>query len=353
MIQPYNEIVRQQKVSSLAILAALGSFTIGVMLPWNLRLNRQAKVASMPQQRTQENIVNTTVEPGSLAVDDLEADSPVPSVNIGIPKVKLAIDQRIQSTAVALTQLEDKRFNVSVPQRFQGTTIKEVNLPPDQKLIALTFDDGPWPKTTEQILDILQENNIKATFFWLGAALKNNKEIAQRVANEGHAIANHTWNHRYHKVSSSEAAKEIGDTANLIEEITGIQTSLFRPPGGVMNNGLVDYVYSQNYANIMWSVDSADWRSGSDAISRNILNQAKSGGIVLMHDGGGNRAPTVKALPGVINELNKQGYKFVTVPELLEIADKHMTDAEIASQEQKAIEMSENEKMPMYQSPLP
>ena len=151
----------------------------------------------------------------------------------------------------------------------------------------------------------------------MGSALKNQKDIAKVVVNEGHVIANHTWSHRYQKYSPSGAAEEIESTAKLIEELTGIESPMFRPPGGVLDNGLVDYVLKKNYVNIMWSADSQDWKSSSEGIINNVLKQAKSGGIILMHDGGGDRAATVKALPTIIKKLKEQGYTFVTVPELL------------------------------------
>ena len=89
-----------------------------------------------------------------------------------------------------------------------------------------------------------------------------------------------------------------------------------------MDNGLLDYAFKQNHVNILWSVDSQDWKASSDKIIDNVLKQAKSGGIILMHDGGGNRSATIKALPIVIKKLKEQGYTFVTVPELLKLADQ-------------------------------
>ncbi|UWU48250.1 polysaccharide deacetylase family protein [Limnospira platensis] len=229
MVQPYYRVYRrQQRVLTLAILAALSSFVMGVALPWTLHIDREARVTYQPPISQQVAAERQTQ--GEVENSNNSRQLPVP--NLGIPGVKLALTQRLQSTQSALNELENERFTFSVPQRFQGTTIKEVNLPPERKVIALTFDDGPWPRTTEQVLDILRKNNIKATFFLIGAALNNNKEIAKKVADEGHALANHTWNHRYHQVSQAEAAKEINSTGDLIEEVTGTKTALFRPPGG-------------------------------------------------------------------------------------------------------------------------
>lgn len=208
-----------------------------------------------------------------------------------------------------------------VPVPFQRKTIYQVKLTKPEKVIALTFDDGPWQKTTRQVLDILKENNIKATFFWVGAALEKNPQIAQQVVAEGHAIGNHTWHHWYHHLNQETAAKEIKDTAQLIYKTTGAKTALFRPPGGFLNNGVAAYAKQQNYVVIMWSVTSADtdWKAQPSAFVNNVLRGAKPGSIVLMHDGGGDHSKTVKALPEIISGLRQMGYRFVTIPELLKM----------------------------------
>lgn len=214
-----------------------------------------------------------------------------------------------------------KQLTNTVPQQFQGAVLDSAELKIARDAIALTFDDGPWPRTTDQVLDILAEEDIKATFFWVGQAIKDNPKIAQRVVNEGHSIANHTWNHRYHTVGPAEAAQEIGTTAQIMQEVTGASTKLFRPPGGYLNNGLADYAKSQGYTVVMWSVSSSDTDSTLDArdYANNVLSEAKPGGIVLLHDGGGDRTKTVAALPVIIRNLKAQGYRFVTVPELLKL----------------------------------
>ena len=96
-------------------------------------------------------------------------------------------------------------LNISVPAKFQGKTIYKVEVPNQEKVIALTIDDGPWKPTTTQMLDILKQNNVKATFFWLGKTVQTYPQIAKRVKAEGHAIGNHTWNHRYQRVTPAVA----------------------------------------------------------------------------------------------------------------------------------------------------
>jgi peptidoglycan-N-acetylglucosamine deacetylase len=213
-----------------------------------------------------------------------------------------------------------KGFSTDVPSKFQGMVINAAKLPPEKKVIALTFDDGPWPNSTAQVLDILKKNNIKSTFFVVGQNVKNYPDLAKRVVTDGHVIANHTWHHWYHHMNAQTAAYEVANTTDIIYKTTGVKTSLFRPPGGNMRNGVAAYAKSNKYAVIMWSSDSIDYsRPGVPRLINNIFREAKPGGIVLMHDGGGDRAHTVKALPEIISRFRKQGYEFVTVPELLEM----------------------------------
>ncbi|MFB2839481.1 polysaccharide deacetylase family protein [Floridanema evergladense] len=207
------------------------------------------------------------------------------------------------------------------PISFQGKTIKQVNWGVQDKVIALTFDDGPWPTYTNQVLGILKKNDIKATFFWIGRNVRSFPQIALQVVAEGHAIGNHTWSHSYRKMNKIIATKEVESTKAIIKKITNVETNLFRPPGGILNNGPAGYALSQKYAILMWSDDSTDYArniSVNNIVNR-ILKSAKPGGILLMHDGGGDRSRTVQALPIIINSLKNQGYRFVTIPELMGI----------------------------------
>ncbi|WP_313888527.1 polysaccharide deacetylase family protein [Nostoc spongiaeforme] len=220
------------------------------------------------------------------------------------------------------TNLEN--LNFEVPAKFQGKTLYKVEPSNQEKVIALTVDDGPWPKTTLQMLDIFKANNVKVTFFWVGSALQANPEIAKRVVAEGHAIGNHTWHHWYKNMDAATAKKEIDRTSDLIYKTTGVKTTLFRPPGGFLNNGLAAYAKSQKYSVVMWSLTSADTdpRAKPQAFVKNVLKGAKPGAIVLMHDGGGDRHRTLEALPQIITGLKQQGYRFVTIPELLQESEK-------------------------------
>ncbi len=212
------------------------------------------------------------------------------------------------------------------PPMFRGKTIHRVTLPSTDKIVALTFDDGPDPKFTPQILDILKREQIKATFFVIGRSVEAYPELTQRIASEGHIVVNHSWSHRYHQFSPAEAAAEIEGTSAVIEQVTGQPNYWFRPPGGRLDNGLVQYAHQQGQAVLMWSVDPRDWEPGRSAgsITRTVLKDTRPGGIVLLHDGGGPRQATVHALPGIIQQLRQQGYRFATIPDLLQHqADHH------------------------------
>lgn len=193
--------------------------------------------------------------------------------------------------------------------------------PGPDKAIALTFDDGPNPGYTEQVLEILRAHQVRATFFWLGRMVKAHPDLARAVVAEGHAVGNHTWNHRTAQSDEATAQAEIEETSREIEQASGVSTKLFRPPGGRLNNGLSDWALRGGYTVVMWSVQSNDWEKTTSAqdIVQNVLQAVQPGTIVLLHDGGGDRSRTAEALPQIIEALQAQGYRFVTIPELLEL----------------------------------
>lgn len=290
-----------------------------------------------------------------LMNQSMEREIAIPSIllgekfphNLDTSQVKALIAQRGEAYSQVIAQLtkqeKARRLNFSVPVQFQGKTVRDVqhnnknkanllqakvaNTPGTQlKPIALTFDDGPWPTTTSQILDVLKKNDVKATFFIVGRQVQMHPQLLQQVVAAGHALGNHTWSHQYDHYSESAAARELDDTAALVYKTTGVKTSLFRPPAGILNNGLVAYAHKKKYAVVMWSVDSKDWRyrgTTAEGLLESVLKDARPGGIVLLHDGGGDRSATLEALPKLITELKKRGYTLVTVPELLEMADKN------------------------------
>lgn len=200
-----------------------------------------------------------------------------------------------------------------------GQILWDINT--DEKVIALTFDDGPHKKYTPEILDILSKYNAKATFFIVGENAEKNPELALRVHEEGHELAIHTYTHPL-RTNVSKLMKEIKQSHATIFGITGYSPVLFRPVEGQYTDAMIDAIIQEGYKVVMWSwhLDTFDWKNpGEKRIVNTVLKGAKPGSVVLFHDGGGNRAQTVRALKKILPELEEQGYKFVTVSELLEI----------------------------------
>jgi peptidoglycan-N-acetylglucosamine deacetylase len=188
----------------------------------------------------------------------------------------------------------------------------------NQRVIALTFDDGPW-YDTPQFLDVLERKHVPATFFWIGEQVRTyGPAVYRRMFADGDVIGDHTWNHANVSGGGSFAAGEISSTAGAIRGLTGFSPCLFRAPGGAVSSSLIGLARSMGFITIEWDVDPRDWsRPGTGAIYSNVVGNAHSGSIVLQHDGGGDRSETLAALPNEIDTLRARGYSFVTIPQLL------------------------------------
>lgn len=205
----------------------------------------------------------------------------------------------------------------------------------DKKKLVLTFDDGPDPVYTPQILDILSRENVPAAFFLVGINAENNIPLVKRIYREGHEIGNHTFTHPdISKVSRKRAIIEMDATRLLIEAITGHSTILFRAPFNadfepVKAEELIPVAIARqkNYLDIGESIDPLDWEPGTSADSivarviarkQSMTDQNLSGNIILLHDAGGDgRAATVEALPRIIHYFKERGYSFTTIADLL------------------------------------
>lgn len=183
----------------------------------------------------------------------------------------------------------------------------------DSKKIALTFDDGPHPYYTEQLLDGLKDRDVKVTFFVLGKHAEQYPDLVQRMSEEGHLIGNHTYSHMQLNKRNSEAFKEeLVKTSELIEELTGQEVQYVRPPYGTWNKSFESEL---NMFPVLWNIDPLDWSSSNvSGIVRKVTSKAKENAIILMHD---EYDTTVTAALQIIDELKEQGYEFVTVEELL------------------------------------
>jgi len=190
-----------------------------------------------------------------------------------------------------------------------------------EKVVALTFDDGPHPKYTTEVLDLLEQYDARGTFFIVGEHAEKNPDIILRMYEEGHELANHTYTHPF-STNVSKIMKEIKQTNDTIYSITGFKPFLFRPVEGQYTDAMIDEIAKDGFKVVMWSwhQDTLDWKNpGVNTIVNNVLKGTKEGDVILFHDGGGNREQTVKALENILPELQKQGYHFVTITDLIKI----------------------------------
>ena len=200
-------------------------------------------------------------------------------------------------------------------------------VPTTEKVVALTFDDGPVEPHTGRILDILQDRGVKATFFVVGLNITRFPEILLRIRDEGHAIGSHTWSHALlGPLTPAWRLAEVRHGIDVIEALGGERPTLFRPPGGNMGDSteLQRICRRLECLTVMWSVASMDHEDDAapDAIAERVLRLVEPGGIVLLHDGDEiktdpRRDATVQALNDILDGLSARGYRLVTVPELL------------------------------------
>ncbi|MEI7813374.1 MAG: polysaccharide deacetylase family protein [Coriobacteriia bacterium] len=189
---------------------------------------------------------------------------------------------------------------------------------PTDKLVALTFDDGPWPGQTEKILAILNKENVHATFFMVGSSARTSPDLVRKVAAGGHTVGSHSLSHHeLTKLKPAAIRKEISAGASAIAEATGVMPLWFRPPYGDVNSEVRKQARAVKAKVVLWDIDTLDWTlPGVHMLYRNAVRSTKPGQIVLMHDGGGNRKQTIEALPIIIEDLQSKGYTLVTLDEL-------------------------------------
>ncbi|WP_248925748.1 polysaccharide deacetylase family protein [Paenibacillus hamazuiensis] len=207
-------------------------------------------------------------------------------------------------------------------QKYKSTFL--FNGPASLREVALTFDDVPDNEFTPQVLDVLKAYGVRATFFVVGNRAEAHPDIVRRIAAEGHVLGNHSYDHpNLPKMSDDVFHDQVKRTGDILANITGIHTRLFRPPYGNIDEDQIKWLASQQYHVINWNVDSLDWKGlNADQVATNVLSHVNPGSIVLQHGAGGtgeDLSGTVKALPTIIERLQARGIKLVTIPELLQI----------------------------------
>ncbi|CCC58116.1 polysaccharide deacetylase family sporulation protein PdaB [Caloramator australicus] len=186
----------------------------------------------------------------------------------------------------------------------------------DEKKIAITFDAAWGNEYTDEILDILEKNGVRATFFLVGSWVDKYPETVKKIFEKGHEIGNHSTTHpHFSQITPDKMKEEIFKTSDKIKRITGKGTNLFRPPFGDYNSLVVKTVKETGHFCIQWDVDSIDWKDpGEDVIYSRVVSRVTNGSIILFHN---YAKQTPKVLDGILKELKRKGYEFVTVSELI------------------------------------
>ncbi|MGO8817294.1 MAG: polysaccharide deacetylase family protein [Terriglobia bacterium] len=197
--------------------------------------------------------------------------------------------------------------------------------PREGKRVSLTFDDGPALQFTEQVLDILREHHVPATFFVCGRNVEEHPDLLRRIVAEGHEVGNHTYSHPFVFFKSRRRiAEEIDRTQGIIERVAGFRPKIFRPPYGARWFGLIPTLLDRGMYLILWSAVGYDWKKDGRGITQAVLRGLKPGAVILLHDGREGRSAaevdrshTVLALPGIIAGARRQGYTFAPLKDFL------------------------------------
>jgi len=248
--------------------------------------------------------------------------------NVGAGEIVTVDDTR--DDGVREIKLEaNNRYSASYTSDFPTYPILYHQGQGDEHEVALTFDDGPDPKWTPQVLDILKARGVKACFFLVGRNAEQYPKLVRRIVAEGHEIGNHTYYHsNIAAISTQQTRLELNATQRLIESITGRSTSLFRPPYNADSRpSSLDELQplklvqdDLGYLIVMENIDPEDWaRPGADTILQRVKDLRREGSIVLLHDAGGERSQTIEALPRIIDWLQTRGDRIVSLGELLNI----------------------------------
>jgi peptidoglycan-N-acetylglucosamine deacetylase len=185
--------------------------------------------------------------------------------------------------------------------------------------VALTFDDGPHPSYTPQILEILQRYGIKANFFCVGQQVATYPDIVKQAYLGEHLIGNHSWSHPILALLSRSALRsQLTRTSDTIEQVLGVRPVYFRPPSSILSLQVLRQTHQLGMKTVLWDVEAKDWANpGIATIANHVLDQAKHGSIIILHDGGSDRSQTVAALPAIIEGLQQRGFQFITLDEVV------------------------------------
>lgn len=264
----------------------------------------------------------TTLRGPDVVESEVETVVPIPievSYEGKGPLMALASPGAVGVRRVVAGELSGREVTSTVETPMQPMLVRRYAPDGAGKLIALTFDDGPWPGSTAAVLDALKAEDVKATFFMIGRQVYRYPDVVKRVKAEGHTIGNHTEDHVYMTGGTPPATVrfQIAEGQTAVQKVAQTKPRWFRPPGGYLSPAVGTECGRYGLRVAMWTADTQDWRKPAvSTLVQRIVSSAKPGAVILLHDGGGDRTRTVEALGPAIRELKKRGYTFVTLDEL-------------------------------------
>ena len=267
------------------------------------KIKQQLAVKGLSEEKNKEVI--TTLRDKDMATWKFTYDESKFNINIepmvsDISSVEVSINDVFKYIEEAYLKGEDlEKYKTYIKKRTR-------------KAVALTFDDGPSPKTTPVALDLLKKYNAKGTFFMVGHAVEGNEDIIKQIVEQGHQVGNHSWDHPVlTKISLEKAKSQINDTTAALKKASGLDVHIMRPPYGAIN-GAIQAAVDQSF--ILWDVDTLDWKNRNTASIMKEVRKAQPGSIILMHD---VHQTTIDALPLILQYLTEQGFEMVTIEELM------------------------------------
>jgi len=298
----------------LAVLTlwALSLFALAAAFAIQANASTSTNIADLSELEVAiDPVIVATPDPAAPEPVETTTPAPEPTLIVNATPVAPPTWVEIPSDLIATPTPEHAAHDVPLP-----ILTNIASAPRDDSVVYLTFDDGPDPVYTNQMLDVLARYNAKATFFVLGSAVDTFPGVVQRIVAEGHALGNHTYYHEaLPRESNENIIQTLSSTNNAIARATGRTTTCMRPPYGALDERSYQTITSQGYSVSMWEVDSNDWKlSDGYTIAAGVLQSTNLGDRVLFHDGPAHRAATVSALDSVLSVLSNRGVQFRPLP---------------------------------------
>ncbi len=280
-------------------------------------------------------VLDPTYMPGSILLDGrpapastLLSSGDVVRVADGVDRTEgvhrgteLLAGRRLGNPERTLRRFRIRRATVTGRISGEVISVRDTPIGPGvvRGQVALTFDDGPWPEQTRQVVRILHRFHVPATFFMVGYLVDRYPGIVRMVSRAGMRVGDHSWDHPIDPpldaLSGPRVAEEIGRTRDALAAV-GVRSHLFRPPGGSYDDAVVQESRRQAMRVVTWSVDPRDWTDGITAprIVHRVLGAVEPGSVILLHDGGGDQRATIRALPRIIRGIRRMGLHLVAIP---------------------------------------